>query len=97
LYDAALSPKEISGFVAHLFDRVVPTAHSNSVPTSFSRDKPPSLVRILDFFKSVSDSCSYMSIPIIYQNLYPAHPVDAEVSDSNHDEQDDPTGNDDGG
>jgi hypothetical protein len=33
---------------------------------------------------------------IIHQNLYPAHPVDAELSDSNHDGQDDPTGDDDG-
>jgi hypothetical protein len=55
------------------------------------------LVRILDFFKFVSDLCSYESILIIHQDLYPAHPVDVEVSDSNHDEQDDPTGNDDGG
>jgi hypothetical protein len=33
---------------------------------------------------------------IIHQNLYPARPVDAELSDSNHDGQDDPTGDDDG-
>jgi hypothetical protein len=63
----------------------------------FSSDNPPPLVRILDFFKSVSDSCSYVSIPIIYQDLYPARPVDAEVFDSNHDRQDNLTGNDDGG
>jgi hypothetical protein len=67
------------------------------VPTPFCSDNPHPLVRILDFFKFVSDSCSYVSIPIIYQDLYPARPVDAEVSDSNHDGQDDPTGNDDGG
>jgi hypothetical protein len=63
----------------------------------FSSDNPPPLVRILDFFKFVSDLCSYESIPIIHQDFYPAHPVDAEVSDSNHNGQDDPTGNDDGG
>jgi hypothetical protein len=38
-----------------------------------------------------------VSIPTIYQDHYPTRPVDAEVSDSNHDGQDDPTGNDDGG
>jgi hypothetical protein len=97
LYDAALSPKEISGFVVHLFDRGVLTARSSNVPMPFSSDNPPPLVRILDFFKSISDSCSYESIPIIYQNLYLACPVDAEVSDSTHNGQDDPTGNDDGG
>jgi hypothetical protein len=97
LYDAALSPKEISGFVAHLFDKGVSTAHSSSMPMPFSSDNPPPLIRILDFFKSVSDSCSYESILIIHQDLYPAHPVDAEVSDSIHDGQDDLTGNDDGG
>jgi hypothetical protein len=90
-------PEEISGFIAHLFDRGVSTAHSNSVMTPFNNDNPPPLVRILDFFKFVSDLCSYESIPIIHQNLYPAWPVDAEVSDSNHDGQDDLTGNDDGG
>jgi hypothetical protein len=97
LYDAALSPEEISSFVAHLFDKGVPTARSSSVPMPFSSDNPPPLVRILDFFKSVSDSRSYESIPIIHQDLYPARPVDAEVSDSTHDGQDDPTGNDDRG
>jgi hypothetical protein len=63
----------------------------------FSSDNPPPLVRMLDFFKFISDPCSYESIPIIYHDLYPACPVDAEVFDSTHDGQDDPTGNDDGG
>jgi hypothetical protein len=62
----------------------------------FNNDNTPPLVRILDFFKSVSDSCSYESIPIIHQDPYPARPVDTEVSDSTHDGQDDPTGKDDG-
>jgi hypothetical protein len=97
LYDATLSPEEISGFVAHMFDRGVPTARFSSVSMPFNNDNPPPLVRILDFFKSISDSCSYESILIIHQDLYPARPVDAEVSDSTHDGQDDLTGNDDGG
>jgi hypothetical protein len=63
----------------------------------FGSDNPPPLVRILDFFKFVSDPCSYESIPIIDQDLYPTRPIDAEVSDSDHDGQDYPTGNDDGG
>jgi hypothetical protein len=67
------------------------------MPTPFSSDNPPPLVRILDFFKFVLDPCSYESIPIIHQDLYPARPVDAEVSDSNHYGQDDSTDNDDGG
>jgi hypothetical protein len=97
LYDAALSPEEISGFVAHLFDRGVPTAHSSSVLMPFSSDNPSPLVRIINFFKFVSDSCSYEPILLIHQDLYPARPVDAEVSDSTHDRQDDPTVNDNGG
>jgi hypothetical protein len=92
-----MSPEEKSSFVAHLFDRGVPTARSSSMPMPFSSDNPPPLVRMLDFFKFLSDPCSYESIPIIYQDLYPARSVDAEVSDSTHDGQDDPTGNDDGG
>jgi hypothetical protein len=75
----------------------VPSARSSSVLTPFISDNPPPLVRIIDFFKFVSDSCSYESIPIIHQDLYPAHSVDAEVSDSNHNMQDDLTGNDDAG
>jgi hypothetical protein len=92
-----LSPEEISEFVAQLFERDVPTAHFSSVLTPFSSDNPPPLVRILDFFKFISDLCSYESISITHQDLCPARPVDAEVYDSNHDGQDDPTGNDDGG
>jgi hypothetical protein len=75
----------------------VPTVRFSSVPVPFSSDNSPHLVRILDFFKFVSNPCSYGSILIIHQDLYPACPIDAEVSDSNHDGQDDPTGNDDGG
>jgi hypothetical protein len=75
----------------------VPTARPSSVPTPFSSDNPPPLVRILDFYEFISDLCSYESILLIHQDLYPARLVDAEVSDSNHDGQDDPKGNDDGG
>jgi hypothetical protein len=67
------------------------------MPTPFSSDNPPPLVKILDFFTFISDPCSYESVLFIHQDLYPAHPVDAEVSDSSHDRQDDPKGNDDGG
>jgi hypothetical protein len=75
----------------------VPTTRSSSVPTPFSSNNPPPSVRIFDFFKFVLDPCSYESISIIHQDLYPARPVDVEVFDSNHDGQDDPTGNDNGG
>jgi hypothetical protein len=80
-----------------LFDKGVPTARPSSVLMSFSSDNPPPLVWILDFFTFISDSCSYESVLFIHQDLYLAHPVDAEVSDSSHDGQDDPKGNDDGG
>jgi hypothetical protein len=63
----------------------------------FSSDNPPHLVRMLGLFKFISDPCSYESIPIIYQDLYPVRLVNLDVSDSTHDGQDDPTGNDDGG
>jgi hypothetical protein len=97
LYDAVLSPEELSGFVAHLFDKGVPTARPSSMPTPFSSDNPPPLLKILDFFKFISDPCSYEFVLLIRQDLYPACPVDAEVSDSSHNGQDDPKGNDDGG
>jgi hypothetical protein len=63
----------------------------------FSNNNPPPLVRIFDFFKFISDPCSYESILLIHQYLYLARPVDADVSDSNHDGLDDPKGNGDGG
>jgi hypothetical protein len=97
LYDAALSPKELSRFVAHLFDKGVPTTRPSSVLTPFSSDNTPPPVKILDFFKFISDLSSYESILLIHQDLYPACPVDVKVSDSSHNGQDDPEGNDDGG
>jgi hypothetical protein len=75
----------------------VPTTRPSSVPTPFNSDNPPPLVSILNFFKFISNPCSYESILLIHQDLYPARPVDAEVSESNHDGQDDHKGNDDGG
>jgi hypothetical protein len=72
-----LSPKELSGFVAHLFDKGVPTARPSSVLTPFSSDNPPHLVRILDFFTFISDPCSYESVLFIHQDLYPARLIDA--------------------
>jgi hypothetical protein len=81
----------------YLFDRGVPTARPSSVPMPQSSNNPPPLVRVLDIFKSFLDPWSYESILIIHQDLYPVHSVDAELSDSNHDGQDDPTGDDDGG
>jgi hypothetical protein len=97
LYDAAILLKEISGFVAHLFDRGVPIARSSNVSMPFSRDNPPPLVGILDFFKSSLDLCSYETILIIHQDLYPAQLVDAEVSNSTHNGQDDTMSSDNGG
>jgi hypothetical protein len=34
---------------------------------------------------------------IIHQDLYPTYPIDAELSDCNHDGKDNPAGDDDGG
>ncbi len=80
-----------------MFDKGVPTGRPSSVSTPFSSDNPPPLVRILDFFKFVSDPYSYESILIIHYDLYPTRPVDAELSDSNHDGWDNPMGDDNGG
>jgi hypothetical protein len=97
LYDAALSSEEIDRFVAHLFDRGVPTVRPSSVLMPYSSSNPPPSVRVLDFFKSFPDPWSYESILIIHQDIYPVHPVDAELSNSNHDGQDGPTSDDNGG
>jgi hypothetical protein len=47
LYDVALSLEEIDGFVVHLFDRAVPTAHPGSVPLPYSNDNPCFLYAVL--------------------------------------------------
>jgi hypothetical protein len=73
------------------------TTRPSSVSMPYNNNNPPPLVRVLDFFKFFPDPLSYESILIIHQDLYPAHPVNAELSDSNHDRQDDPTGDNDGG
>jgi hypothetical protein len=52
-YPIALTADEIDGFVAHLFDRGVPTARPDAVPLPFSSENPPSLVRVL-FFLNLS-------------------------------------------
>jgi hypothetical protein len=46
-YLVALTANEIDGFVAHLFDRGVPTARPDAVPLPFSSENPPPLVRVL--------------------------------------------------
>jgi hypothetical protein len=46
-YLVALTADEIDGFVAHLFDRGVPTARTDAVPLPFSSENPPPLVRVL--------------------------------------------------
>jgi hypothetical protein len=97
LYDAVLSSEKIDGFVAHLFDKGVPTVRPSSVPMPYNSCNSPPSVRVIDFFKSFPNLWSYESILIILHDLYPACPIDTELSDSNHDGQDDPTGDDDGG
>jgi hypothetical protein len=48
-YPVALTADEIYGFVAHLFDRGVPTARPDAVPLPFSSENPPPLVKVLVF------------------------------------------------
>jgi hypothetical protein len=62
------------------------------MPLPYSSNNLPHLVRLLDFFKFFPDLLSYESILIINQDLYPTRPVDAELSDSNQDGQDDDAG-----
>jgi hypothetical protein len=52
LYDASLSSEEIDEFIAHMFNRGVPTARPSSVPMPYSSNNPPPLIMVIDFFKS---------------------------------------------
>jgi hypothetical protein len=70
---------EIDGFVAHLFDRGVPTVCPDAVPLPFSSENPPPLVRFLFFLNLSQINCLILSFK---QDLYPPHQVDADLSDS---------------
>jgi hypothetical protein len=70
-YPVALTADEIDGFVAHLFDRGVPTVRPDAVPLPFSSENPPPLVRVLFlltcFFllNSFTDLGSFRSIVLV--------------------------------
>ena len=76
-YPVALTADEIDGFVAHLFDRGVPTVRPDIF--SFSSENPPPLVRVLSFLNLSQINCLILSFK---QDLYPPHQVDADLSDS---------------
>jgi hypothetical protein len=81
-YPVALTTDEIDGFVAHLFDRGVPTVRPDDVPLPFSSEKPTSLVRVLFFLNLSQINCLILSFK---HDIYPPHQVDADLSDSSGD------------
>jgi hypothetical protein len=78
-YPVALTAVEIDGFVAHLFDRGVPTVRPDAVPLPFSSENPPPLVRVLFFLNLFPIDCLILSFK---QDIYPPHQIDADLSDS---------------
>jgi hypothetical protein len=90
-YPVTLTADEIDGFVAHLFDRGVPTARSDAVLLPFSSENPPPLVRVL-FFLNLSQ-INYLTLSS-EQDIYPPHQVDADLSDSTGEDQRQTAGND---
>jgi hypothetical protein len=90
-YPVALTADEIDGFVAHLFDRGVPTVRPGAVPLPFSSENPPPLVRVLFFLNLSPIDCLILSFK---QDLYPPHQVDADLSDSTGEDQKHPAGDD---
>jgi hypothetical protein len=78
-YPVALTADEIDGFVAHLFDRGVPTVRPDAVPLPFSSENPSPLVRVLSFLNLSQINCLILSFK---QDFYPPHQVDADLSDS---------------
>jgi hypothetical protein len=90
-YPVALTAHEIDGFVAHLFDRGVPTVRPDVVPLPFSSKNPPPLVRILFFFNLSQINCLILSFK---QDLYPPHQVDVDLSDSTGEHQKQTAGDD---
>jgi hypothetical protein len=90
-YPVALTVDEIDGFIAHLFDRGVPTVRPDAVPLPFSSENPPPLVRVLFFLNLSQINCLILSFK---QYLYPPHQVDADLSDSTGEYQKQTAGND---
>jgi hypothetical protein len=90
-YHVALTADEIDVFVAHLFDRGVPTARSDAVLLPFSSENPPPLVRLLFFLNLSQINCLILSVK---QDLYPPHQVDADLSDSTGEDRNQTAGND---
>jgi hypothetical protein len=78
-YPVALTADEIDGFVAHLFDRGVPTVRLDVVSLPFSSENSPPLVRVLFFLNLSQINCLILSFK---QDLYPPHQVDADLSNS---------------
>jgi hypothetical protein len=74
-YPVALTADEIDGFVAHLFDRGVPTVRPDVVLLPFSSENPLPLVRVLFFLNLSPIDCLILSFK---QDLYPPHQVDAD-------------------
>jgi hypothetical protein len=90
-YSVALTADEIGGFVAHLFDRGVPTVHPDAVPLPFSSENPPPLVRVIFFLNLSQINCLILSFKY---DLYPPHQVDADMSDSTGEYQTQTAGDD---
>jgi hypothetical protein len=90
-YPVALTADEIDEFVAHLFDRGVPTVRPDAVPLPFSNENPPPLVRVLFFLNLSQINCLILSFK---QDIYPPHQVDADLSDSTGEYQKQTAGDD---
>jgi hypothetical protein len=90
-YPVALTADEIDEFVAHLFDRGVPTVRLDAVPLPFSSENPPPLVRVLSFLNLSQVNCLILSFK---QDLYPPHQVDADLFDSTSEDRKQTAGDD---
>jgi hypothetical protein len=90
-YPVSLTVDEIDGFVAHLFDRGVPTARPDAVPLPFSSENPSPLVRVLFFLNLFLIDCLILSFK---QDIYPPLQVDADLSDGTSEDQKQPAGDD---
>jgi hypothetical protein len=90
-YPVALTADEIDEFVAHLFDRSVPTVRPDVVPLPFSNENPPPLIRVLSFLNLSQINCLIL---FFKQDIYPPHQVDADLSDSTGEDRKQTAGDD---
>jgi hypothetical protein len=88
-----MSQEEISGFVAHLFDKDLQTAWPDTLLLPYSNENSPPSVRIIVLLLTFSIAI-YTFLWLVTQDLYPDREIDVALSDEDNVEPNEPVGDD---